>query len=345
MIKIVLADTSPEMQRLCGQLMQSDPEISIVAIAENGAEAVKLVKRHTPSLLILAIDNPAYDVPATVRQIMADFPVPIILASSNFNTCSPIHALQLGAVGTIDRPVDIQNTVTDELIQKTLVVVRQMANIRVTRRSPNARLREQLPEQNKTGITVPVQKRPDIIVIGASTGGPQALETIVSAIPANFSFPVLILQHITSGFTEGFREWLQAHAQIPVQMAENGQTFLPGHCYLAPEGTHIELSENNKFRLTAAPPEHGSRPSISVLFRSIGTTYSGNAIAILLSGMGKDGAAELGLIRGRGGITIAQDEATSLIFGMPAEAMKLGTAEYTMSPEQIAIFLTNLEKC
>jgi len=170
------------------------------------------------------------------------------------------------------------------------------------------------------------------------------LEMIIPAIPVDFSVPIVLVQHITTGFTTGFCDWLQSFANIPVCIASDNQQLLPGHCYIAPEGHHLEVTRNLSVKLSNGPHEHSSRPSISVLFRSVANEIQSGAVAVLLSGMGKDGALEIGLVKERGGTTIAQNNESSLIFGMPGEAIRLGNADYVLSPIEISAFLTTLNR-
>jgi two-component system chemotaxis response regulator CheB len=182
----------------------------------------------------------------------------------------------------------------------------------------------------------------ELVAIGASTGGPVALKQLLTALPATFPVPVVVVQHMSDGFLRGMAEWLGSACALPVQIAAAGIALLPGRVYLAPDGTHMRMVANRQLSLDAGPPVHGHRPAVSCLLASVAEHYGRHAIGILLTGMGKDGAAELKLMKDAGAITIAQDEASSAVHGMPGEAIRRGAASYVMSPEEIGAALPAL---
>ena len=168
------------------------------------------------------------------------------------------------------------------------------------------------------------------------------LQRILSHLPGNFPVPVLIVQHIAAGFTSGFVEWLAQSSNLPVRIAEHGEHVLAGHCYVAPDGFHMKVIGGGQIWLSKEEPENGLRPSVSSLFRSVAKMYGASAVGVLLTGMGKDGAQELKLMKEHGAITFAQDQESSVVHGMPGEAISLGAATYVLSPEKIAASLTSL---
>jgi two-component system, chemotaxis family, protein-glutamate methylesterase/glutaminase len=182
----------------------------------------------------------------------------------------------------------------------------------------------------------------EVLAIGASTGGPPPLRVILSALPPTISVPVLIVQHITKGFTPNFVQWLSGTTGLPVHLAEEGMRIQAGHVYVARDGLHMSVGQGGVLGQSDAPAEHGVRPAVSYLFRSISTAYGGACVGVLLSGMGRDGAEELGLLREQGAVTFAQDEASCVVFGMPGEAVKRGAAAHVMPPDQIAGALVEL---
>ena len=161
------------------------------------------------------------------------------------------------------------------------------------------------------------------------------LRTILSGLDEGFPAPILMVQHIARGFSEGLVSWLDQFASMKVRLAEQGENVLPGHVYVAPDDHHMEVGKNSKISLSNEEPEHGLRPSVSYLFRSVASAFGKRAVGVLLTGMGRDGAYELKLMRDSGAVTIAQDEESSIVHGMPAEAIKLGGATYVLSPEGI----------
>src|ERR1700722_20716677 len=176
----------------------------------------------------------------------------------------------------------------------------------------------------------------------ASTGGPPALQTILAGLPINFPVPVLIVQHIAAGFTQGFVDWLAHSSSLPVVLGAHGQSVLPGQGYVAPDGVHMAVYADGRIQLRSDEAENGLRPSVSFLFRSVAKAYGPSAVGVLLTGMGRDGASELKLMKEHGAVTIAQDEKTSVVHGMPGEAIKMGGATYILPPEKICLALTGL---
>jgi len=182
----------------------------------------------------------------------------------------------------------------------------------------------------------------EVVAIGASTGGPVPIRTILSELPAGFPAPVLVVQHISKGFSPRFAEWLAAATGLPIHLAAEGQFMEAGHVYVAPDGIHMGVGLGNRIYLSEAEPEHGVRPAVSYLFRSIVKIFGARSIGVLLSGMGMDGAEELRDMRERGAITFAQDKETCVVYGMPGEAVKRGAAMHIMPPEQIGFALNEL---
>jgi two-component system chemotaxis response regulator CheB len=181
-----------------------------------------------------------------------------------------------------------------------------------------------------------------LVAIGASTGGPMVLQTILSNLPNDFPAPILIVQHIARGFVAGFRDWLATSSSLPVSVAVNGEKIKPGKVYIAPDEHQMGITKGPKINLCKLPAENGLCPSVSFLFRSVSEVMGSKAIGILLTGMGKDGASELKMMKNNGAITIAQDEASSVVYGMPGEAVKIGAATKVLPPAMIAAALSDL---
>jgi len=221
--------------------------------------------------------------------------------------------------------------------------VKLMSEVKVVRRWP--RLTRRPVDRAMTPVEMPRgPAKIGIVAIGASTGGPVALQTILSELPQDFPAPVLIVQHIAPGFVDGFAEWLADTSGFPVYVASNGQNLLPGYVYIAPDGFHLEVGADHRIMLTKHAPENGLCPSISHLFRSVTRIFRRDAVGVLLTGMGRDGAEELKRMRDEGAITMVQDEESSVVYGMPGEAVKLNAAQYVLSPEKIAAALATLAK-
>ena len=185
-------------------------------------------------------------------------------------------------------------------------------------------------------------RRIELVAIGASTGGPQVLGEILTRLPSTFSAPILIVQHITAGFTEGLAYWLAQASGRPVKLAASGEMARPGSAYVAPEGVQMGVDPDGCIRLAVARGEDGFCPSASYLFQSVAESYGRSAMGVLLTGMGRDGAVGLRKLRDAGGVTVAQDKESSVVFGMPAEAIKLGAAQYVLGPEEMSELMRSL---
>jgi two-component system, chemotaxis family, protein-glutamate methylesterase/glutaminase len=181
-----------------------------------------------------------------------------------------------------------------------------------------------------------------VVAIGASTGGPVVLQTILSGLPKNFAVPVLIVQHMAPGFVQGFADWLAQSSGFPVHIPTAGEYPRPGHAYVAPDGVHMGVGTGGRVILRRDEPEDGLRPAVSHLFRGVAQVFGRQAVGVLLTGMGRDGAEALKLMRERGAVTIAQDKKTSVVHGMPGEAIRLDAAMYVLPSENIAAALTGL---
>ncbi|MFZ2391843.1 CheB methylesterase domain-containing protein, partial [Rhodoferax sp.] len=213
--------------------------------------------------------------------------------------------------------------------------------VKVVRRWPRRRPGEPTPRAVEMGLAqAPAKLR--IVAIGASTGGPPVLQTILAALPKSFPVPVVIVQHMAAGFSRGFMEWLALSSALPLHLAAHGEHMRPGHVYLAPDEVQMKVARHERIVLTRDEPENGLRPSVSCLFRSVVEVYGCDAVAGLLTGMGRDGAEELRLLKEKGAITFAQDRESSVVHGMPGEAIRLDAAMLVLSPGKIAAVLTSL---
>jgi two-component system chemotaxis response regulator CheB len=222
--------------------------------------------------------------------------------------------------------------------------VKLMSEVKVVKRWSRMRPVETLPASpTSSGFQCrPVQTQIRLVAIGASAGGPPALRTILAGLPEDFAVPILIVQHIAAGFTVGLVEWLVQSSKLPVHLPTHGELVLPGHVYVAPDQLQMAISKEGRIYLRADEPENGLRPSVSYLFRSVAQAYGPSAVGVLLTGMGKDGAWELKLMKEQGALTIAQDRSSSVVHGMPGEAIRLDGASYVLSPEQIHMTLISL---
>jgi two-component system chemotaxis response regulator CheB len=245
-------------------------------------------------------------------------------------------AVEAGAVAILPRPQGVGHPDFASETRELLRTVKSMAEVKVVRRwlrPQSTRSTSTPPAKNGNGIFTYNIK---LVVIGSSTGGPLALQTILANLPHGLPFPILAVQHMATGFAAGFVDWLEQASGFPVQLAAAGEIMHPGRVYMAPDGAQMGVARGGKILVRDDPSENGLRPSVSYLFRSAAQVYGASVAAILLTGMGSDGAQELKHLRDLGAATIAQDQATSVVFGMPGVAQKLDAAAWVLSPEKIA---------
>jgi two-component system, chemotaxis family, protein-glutamate methylesterase/glutaminase len=347
MVRVLVVEDSPVVREFLLYVLGSDPEIEVVGTAETGEEALEAVERIRPDVITMDVHMPKMNGFDTTRRIMETHPTPIIIVSGTLDvaeTASVFRAMEAGALAVLPRPSGFGHPEHEQSAADFVQTVKLMSEVKVVRRWPHLRPAKTLPAAS---LSPQIQRRTaqtegQLVAIGASTGGPPALRIILSGLPKDFPFPILIVQHIAPGFTQGFAEWLAQSSSRPVELSVHGQQVVPGRVYVAPDGFHMTVGIDRRIWLNTDEPENGLRPSVSALFRSVAKAYGQSAIGVLLTGMGKDGAFELKLMREQGAVTIAQDKETSVVHGMPGEAVRLGGASYVLPPEKISIMLTSL---
>ena len=333
-IDVLVVEDSTVARELLVYILSSDPALRVVACARSGEEAIALVAENKPQVVTMDIVMPKMDGFETTRRLMESHPVPIVIVSSAYNPSDVAHtlrAMEAGALAAVEKPPGVHHPTYAARAKKLIEVVKAMAEVRVVRRWPKSQTRSlpvNFPEMKPAS---PIR----LIAIGASTGGPVVLQTILSHLPKPPPVPVVIVQHISAGFVQGLADWLGVASGIPVKVATDGELLLPGRVYVAPDERQIKVEASGRITCLSADPENGLRPSVSYFFRSVAANFGPSAIGILLTGMGRDGATELKLIRDAGGITFAQDQESSVVFGMPGEAVKCGAPMYVMNPDSI----------
>jgi len=247
--------------------------------------------------------------------------------------------MEAGALTVLQRPLGHGHPSHAAMARELIQTIKLMSEVKVVRRWPMSRHRA---AARPTSAASREQGVPRIVAIGASTGGPPALHRIISGLPREFPLPIVVVQHMASGFIGGFVEWLKGSCSMAVSVGVNGGTLAPGHVYVAPDELHMTIAKGGRISLTREPLENGLRPSVSSLFRSVAESYGGDAIAGLLTGMGRDGAEELRVLKQAGAVTFVQDKDSSAVHGMPGEAIRLDAAMFILSPEKIAAMLINV---
>jgi two-component system chemotaxis response regulator CheB len=295
------------------------------------------------------INMPVMNGLEATRRIMETVPIPIVIVSGSSESSevtTAFEAIQAGAVAVMARPFGIGHPSHEATARKLVQTVQLMSEVKVIRRwhrtppaIPTADTRAATPPMP---LPRPAQSDIRLIAVGASTGGPMAIQTLLAGLPRGLPVPMLIVQHIASGFVHGFVDWLNSSSPLPVRVAAHKMRLQPGHIYVAPDDMQMGVDSQGVIAIRNDPPENNLRPCVSYLFRSVASVYGDHAIGVLLSGMGRDGAYELALLKEKGSITIAQDQASSVVYGMPGEAVALGAAQYVLPPGQIADLLARL---
>lgn len=340
MTRVLVAEDSPTARALLLALFASDPDFEVVGEAQDGVEAIELTKALRPDVVTMDVNMPRLDGLQATQRIMVEHPTPIIIVSAsleNAAVAASLEAVRAGALMALAKPPGPGAQGFEQSRQRFLATVKALASVKVV--GHRLRLR-----------AVPVPRTPAVLTtarakigaLAASTGGPGALKRVLDALPADFPVPLVIVQHLASGFLAGFVEWLGNDCRLHVKVAAAGDRVVPGVVYIASEDRHLEITSAGMIRASMEPPVDGFRPSASVLFQSVGDAYGDATVAAILTGMGRDGVAGLRRIRAVGGRIIAQDERTSAVFGMPAAAIEAGLADFVLPISSIASKLVEL---
>ena len=344
MISVLIVEDSPVVQEFLLHIFGSDPQIHVIGIANNGEEAVVAVAQKKPDVITMDINMPRMDGLDATRRIMETNPVPIVIVSGNWNPReveTTFRAMEAGAVAIVQRPAGVGHPEHQRTADELLRTVKLMSEVKVVRRWVHYGQKAGAVARK---LMTPPEKTAEIKVVsmGASTGGPVAIQTILSRLPKEFQAPILIVQHIAKGFLRGMVDWLSETSVVTVKIGVNGEPVEPGHAYFAPDGFNMGVGDRGEIFLSDSGPVNAVRPSASYLFRSVAELYGANAAGVILTGMGRDGAEELRLMKAKGAVTIAQDEESSVVFGMPGAAVELDAAMYVLSPDKIAETLGRL---
>jgi len=342
-IRVLLVDDSPVALTILQRLLSTAPEIEVVGTARHGREALALIPQLQPAVICTDLHMPVMDGLALTREVMLRYPRPILVVSVSVqqdNAQNIFRLLDAGAIDVCPKPrsglASDYEPVRQELIDK----IKILAGVVVFRKHRSASPTPAAPNNGPPPLVRPAAVR--IVAIGASTGGPQALQTILTALPPDFPVPILCVQHISDGFLQGLVDWLAAQCRLKVQIAPPGELPVPGTIYFPQEHTHLEIDAQGRLRCSLAPPLAGHRPAVTVTFQSIARHYGSAAVGVLLTGMGRDGAEGMQAIAQTAGITIAQDEESCAVFGMPQQAIALGAAQYVLPVHDIARTLNQL---
>ena len=336
-IKVLVADDSQVTRMLLAHVLSSDPGIEVIGAVNDGQAALDFLSSgDSPvDVVLMDIHMPRLDGFEATRRIMETQPLPIIICTATSDPqelAVAFRSMEAGALACVQKPVAVTDADFESHARNLLQTIRLMSEVKVVRRWPRPRTIR--PMAN--GISPSRSRGIRFIGIGASTGGPPVLQTILSGLPKEFPAPLLIVQHIACGFLSGMVEWLNQTTGLHVHIAAHGADPLPGHAYIAPDDFHLGVNAVGRLVLAREPAENGLRPAVAYLFRSLAQICGPSAIGVLLTGMGKDGATELKRMKDRGAVTIAQDRDSSIVHGMPGTAIELCAATHILSADRIA---------
>jgi len=314
-------------------------DMRVVGVGKTGEDALQLVIKHSPDVVSMDVVMPKMDGLEATRAIMREHPTPIVIVTASLmrsDTDLAFEALKAGALTAVQKP-GIEDPVTCE---KLIETIRLMASVPVIRRWSEDRSRE----KKFDGFASPLSggKGVRLIGIASSTGGPGTLAQILKPLPRHFPLPILIVQHVTNGFAAGLAEWLHEQVNLDVALAGHGDTPKAGLILLPPDDYHMQLNKNGTIELSKAPPYKGLRPSANYLFNSMARFYGASGLGIILTGMGDDGAEGMEAMHNAGAFTIAQDEESCVVYGMPQEAVKRKAVKQSLTPDQISQYLMGM---
>jgi two-component system chemotaxis response regulator CheB len=337
-IRVLLVDDSPVSLEIIRRMLATAPDIEVVGCAGDGLQALALIPELHPDVVCTDLHMPRMDGLALTREMMLRYPLPILILSVSVQADQKhniFSMLEAGALDVLAKPRGERQADLGSIALELITKIRILSGVRIIRSGAAAGKIPTAPRiSSRAGLGAANPAR--IVGIGASTGGPQAFDAILRQLPQHFALPLVCVQHIAQGFMQGLVDWLADRCRIRVCSAEEGGTPLAGTAYFPPDNRHLEIGADGRFRCSAAAPLNGHRPSVDVAFSSLARAYGGTAVGVLLTGMGRDGAQGLLEIRSAGGNTIAQDQASSVVFGMPGIAVELGAARHVLGLEEIA---------
>ncbi len=335
-VRVLVVDDSATARAVLSRHLASDPFIEVVGVARDGVEALERIATLRPDVVTLDVEMPRLDGIETLRRIMDECPTPVVMVSSHTRqgADATIRALELGAVDFVLKPTYGGVAAPHEVAGELCTRVRLSALAR-----PGARARPSHTRASLRGV----RPRPfSIVVIGASTGGPSALRTVLGGLPADLPVPVIVIQHMPPQFTRSLAARLHELGPLPVKEAEDGDALRPGRVLLAPGDRHLEIGANGSVRLSLEPPECGVRPSVNVTMASAARRYGAGTLAVVLTGMGSDGTRGAGEVKRAGGTVLAEAESTCVVYGMPRSVAEAGYADELLPLPAIAPTIAKL---
>jgi two-component system chemotaxis response regulator CheB len=358
MIRILIVDDSQTARELLRAIFEAQPGLAVVGEAATGDEAIAKTRLLRPSVVTMDVLMPGMNGYDATKEIMITMPTPIVIVSSTVagdgEAEAAVRALGVGAVAVSGRPPGPASPDFEQAAAKLVATVTAMASVKVVRHWRSTRD----SAFGASGYASPPMSTPtstlaalgalaarpaaEVVAIAASTGGPVAINALLASLPPSLTAPVLVVQHIAAGFTRGLGQWLATASRLRIKLAEDGERLVPGTVYLAPEGVHLGLEGRHRIELSTASAVRGFRPSATHLFASIAGAYGPRAAAVILTGMGDDGLEGLRAVKAAGGYVVAQDEATSVVFGMPKAAIDARLADAVLPLAEIGRWIAEL---
>lgn len=338
MIRVLVVEDSPTVRQLLVAMLESDPEIRVVGQATDGRDGVRQARQLEPDLITMDVHMPELDGLAATKEIMTLTPTPIIIVSSAANDSAvalSLDATQAGALMVLPKPESPLDAGFEEQRAQLTAMTKAMAQVKLVRRWAPRRRTFDLPLGPRR-LRDGDGDRIRIVAIGCSTGGPAALRTLLSGFPSDFPLPIVVVQHMARGFVSGLATWLDGGSPLRVKVAEHREQLQGGLVYLAPDDYHLGVGSDGRAIFSEGPAIGGFRPSVTQLFSSVADSFGAGSLAVIMTGMGNDGVAGLALIKAADGQVLAQDEASSVVYGMAQEAVRSGLTDLVLPLEAIA---------
>lgn len=344
-VGVLVVDDSALIRQLIVDALQKDPEIEVLGTAENGEQAVSMAATLKPQVITMDVDMPVMDGLTATERIMADHPTPILILTADPRNQAPElthRALAVGALALRVKPGadgDLANLAREVKLLASIRVIRHVRGVKKATASSQSGLNE-----------VPAPPQPfaatglGVVCVASSTGGPQVVQKLLAELPADFPAPIAVVQHINAAFADSLVSWLAASSKLKVKVAKEGELLAPGTVLLAPADAHLVISGRGRVGVVPGPPRDGHLPSATSLLESAAKVYGRRAVGVILTGMGNDGVDGLAAIRAAGGKTLAQNQESAVVFGMPGAAIAKGVVDHVVHGDELAATLVKLAR-